>query len=338
MFYVRVGTRLLFFRTENPEAMCHQLITRLFYRKVTLEEGLRDSDENSSLLFIIPMNREIMDPDGAEYILLAEGSGTAVFTGIINAGLVNHIRQVEMGPRILILRVPENEEEVLSALAKDYDAQKVTWQEGVLRGSPNQTLLWLTTQRLHPSLADQAVYPYQLLIDQPFHECYARLRREALLYITHSLKDGSWYEYRINIYDSKDQYELHYQRLIQVVSVLELGMVLGESWTRDHALVLMSVLAYQVRMFSFMTPVEVKRILMGLEYDETGRRLVDMDLYHRNKKIPWTETQGQSGRLKDKRSKKEEGMHCRKKLMEMLPGRDRERLLHMEAVLISNLK
>jgi hypothetical protein len=108
-------------------------------------------------------------------------------------------------------------------------------------------------------------------------------------FITHSLDRKEWYELRINIYDASAKYEEHYQRLVLVLSDLNIGMILGESWTRDHALALFSVLAYQVRLFTLSEPTAVKRILMGLEADDRGKRFVDMDLYYRNRKISRTD-------------------------------------------------
>ncbi len=330
MIYLRVGTRLLFIRSTNPQETSQRLTMHLGCREVTLEEGQRESDENSTLLFITPTGLEITDSDDAAYILLAEGSGTAVLSEVINQQLMDDIERIDMGPRILIFRVPEIEDEIIEVLAKDFNARRVTWKEGVRLGEKGQTMLGLTTQRLHQALDEKAVHNQHLLIDQPLNECYAQLRREALLYITHSLKDGSWYEYRINLYDTKENYELHYKRLIQVISGLEMGMILGESWTRDHALALMSVMAYQVRLFSFLKPPEIKKILVGLEYDEKGHRLADFDLYHRNKKVAWTETQKNTVRLGDKRNKKEEGIHLRNELMVKMPVREKDKLLQLE--------
>lgn len=333
MIYLRIGTRLLFVRSMNPKGTCQSWIDQLGCKEVTLEQGQRESDENSTLLFITPTGLEITDPDDAVHILLAGGSGTAVLSGVINQNLMEGIERIDMGPRILIFRVPEIETEILEVLAKDFQARRVSWKEGVRLGEKDQTLLGLTTQRLHQALDEREIHEEYLLIDQPLNECYAQLRREALLYITHSLKDGSWYEFRINLYDTKSQYELHYQRLIQVISGLELGMILGESWTRDHALSLMSVMAYQVRLFSFLKPQEVKKILVGLEYDESGRRLADFDLYHRNKKVAWTETQRDTARLGDKRNKKDEGIYLRNELMSKMPEKERKKLLQLEATL-----
>ncbi|MEN1760456.1 hypothetical protein [Anoxynatronum sibiricum] len=336
MVYLRIGTRLLFLRAASPEDTCRQLSQKLHLRQVSLDEGQRESDKNTSLIFVTPTGLEMTDPDDAHGILLAQGSGTAVLSQIINEGLSSIIERVDMGPRILLMRVPEHEEAVLDALAKDYHAQTVTWHEGVRLGEKDQTLLGLTTHRLHQALGEQAVYPRQLLIDQPLHDCYAQLRREALLYITHTLKDGSWYEYRINLYDNRGQYEVHYHRLIHVIAALELGFILGESWTRDHALTLLAVMAYQVRLFSFLPPEAIKKILMGLEYDDEGKRLADFDLYYRNRKVGWTDTQKEKHRMSEKRNKKEEGQYRRQELLEKLTGKERERLYRLETDLQSS--
>lgn len=330
MVYLRVGTRLLFIRAESPDDACRKLQDELNAHTATLEEGLQEAGENHSLLFITPAGLTLTDADDAKHILVVEGGGTAILSQIINAGLSHEIERVDMGPRIMILRVPDNEEKVMQALEKDYDARRVTWKEGVRLGEKDQTLLGLTTQRIHQALGDNAVYHHHLLINQPLPECYTQLRREALLYITHNLKDGSWFEYRINLYDTRGHYELHYQRLVQVIAGLELGFILGESWTRDHAMALLSVLAYQVRLFSFMPPEAIKKILIGLEYDEAGNRLADFDLYYRNKKIAWTGIIDRAAPKTDKRNKIEEGIYRRNELMEKLAQREKDRLKRLE--------
>ncbi len=333
MVYLRVGTRLLFIRAASPDDVCQKLKVMLKAHTVTLEEGLQQAGENHSLLFITPEGLELTDADDAKHILVAEGGGTGILSRIINEKLSSEIQRVDMGPRIMILRVPDHEEKVMQALEKDYDAQRVTWKEGVRLGEKDQTLLGLTTQRIHQALGDNAVYHHHLLINQPITECYVQLRREALLYITHNLKDGSWYEYRINLYDTRGHYELHYQRLVQVIAGLELGFSLGESWTRDHAMALLSVLAYQVRLFSFMPPEEIKKILIGLEYDEAGNRLADFDLYYRNKKIAWTGIRDKEEKKAQKRNKQEEGIFRRNELMDKLAQREKDRLKRLEEAL-----
>ena len=337
MIYLRIGTRLLFIRSKNPENTRNRFLQLPEYREVTLEEGQSQSDENNSLLFITNAGIDLTDPDDAEHIILAPCNGTEVLSEVVNRNLFEDIDHIDMGPRILVLRVPDKEEEIIQRLAEDYQGQIVSYNDGVRIGEKNQTLLGLTRERLQQAIDAKGFYDKLILIDEPLPHCYAQLRREALLYITHSLEDSAWYEYRINLYDSYENYKLHYDRLIEVVSGLEMGFILGEQWTKDHALMLLSVLAYQVRFFSFFKPENVKRILVGLEYDDQGNRLADFDLYYRNKKVRWNDIVADGGTSKGKRNKKEEGITFRKELLEKLPSATKEELFRLEKKIIDKL-
>jgi hypothetical protein len=106
-----------------------------------------------------------------------------------------------------------------------------------------------------------------------------------------------------------------------------MGMVLGESWTKDFAVMLYWVLTYQVRLFTFHTPAEIKKILMALEYSVEGDRLVDFDLYYKNKKIYWYDVNKDRGKGK---SKLDEAKIYRQNLYEKLSSEDIKTLEEME--------
>ncbi|MFO8064344.1 MAG: hypothetical protein R6V29_06885, partial [Spirochaetia bacterium] len=158
-------------------------------------------------------------------------------------------------------------------------------EEAIAAGEADDTVVSLSEKPINRVLdTTDLLYP-QILVRRPAHELYRELRNEGAHLITQSLDRKQWYELRINIYDAAGKYEQHYERLVRVLSDLNMGMILGESWTKDHALALLSVVAYQVRLFTFAEPTEVKRVLMALEADDQGKRFVDMDLYYRNRKI-----------------------------------------------------
>lgn len=327
MIFLRMGTRIIFLRSANPKTTFNQLTDKLRYKSVTFEQGQSDSDEHSTLIFITSIGPEITDPDDAEYILLANETGTTVLADIINLKACAEIDKVDMGPRIVVFRVPGNENEFADMLSKNYEGKRVSWKDGVRLGEKEQTLISLTTQRLHQAIKSEDFFSDHILVDQNQKECFARLGREALFYLNHNLKDSSWYEYRISLYDAYDNYEKHYQRLVQVFSGLETGLVIGEGWIKDYAHIVMSIMVYQIKLFSFSTPAEIKKILIGLEYDDTGHRLADLDLYNKNRKVSWTEVQ--KG-VKEKRAKKDEGIYLRSELMKRLPEKEKERILKLE--------
>jgi hypothetical protein len=322
-----MGTRIVFLRSANPRVTSNQLTETLGYKSVSFAQGQSDSNENSTLIFITPVGPEITDPDDAEFILLADETGTTVLADIINLKVCADIEKVDMGPRIVVFRVPGNENEFADMLSKNYDGKRVSWKDGVRLGEKEQTLISLTTQRLHQTIKSEDFFSDHILVDQNQKECFARLGREALFYLNHNLKDASLYEYRISLYDAYGNYEKHYQRLVQVFSGLETGLVLGEGWTKDYAHIVMSIMVYQIKLFSFASPVDIKKILIGLEYDDTGHRMADLDLYIKKRKVSWTEVQKDQ---KEKRTKKDEGIFLRSELMKKLPEKEKDRILELE--------
>jgi len=82
-----------------------------------------------------------------------------------------------------------------------------------------------------------------------------------------------------------------------------------------------------VRLFTFYTPVEVKKILMALEYTIEGKRLVDFDLYYKNKKVYWYEVNKNRGKGKEKL---DEAKLYRQDLYKKLNPEDIETLEAME--------
>ncbi|RQD72584.1 MAG: hypothetical protein D5S00_00510 [Tindallia sp. MSAO_Bac2] len=318
MISLRKGPNMLFLRTRDPQVTVSEIEEQGIAKSVNLKEGIRDSDEKSSLIFLTDLSSRKTRIEDARYILLSEDNGTEVLADLINSNIGETVSRVDIGTRSLVMRIPGNEETIMKALVEDFGGKPVSWKEGMEEGGKDQSLIWLTKKPLMSRLTEDDLLGEHLLIDIPTDELFDQLGRKVLLYINHSMADQDWYEYRINIYDSYGDYDKHYKRLMHVLTELEMGYVLGENWTKDHALALLSVVAYQIRLFSFIPPAEMKSILMGLEYDKAGKRLVDLDLYHRNKKIGWMETQKETKGNTKKRSKSEEGIFRSQELVKKL--------------------
>ena len=255
-----------------------------------------------------------------------------------------------LGPTILLMRYTGSCETILARLEQRFGATRGDFDYGIEHGGRDDTLLALTELPLNERLSESDLAPALLLVRKSGARVFETLRREALVYITENLNTHEWYELRVNIFDSSERYDLHYRRLLTVLSGLELGMVLGERWTEDNALTLMSVIAFQVRLFTLSEPAFVKEMLVGLEYDDDGNRLVDMDLYYRNRKVTWAAARSgrpQGGKRRvlewltarshthEEKSlsgsdKVSEGIRCRRRLLEKLPESAREELLSLD--------
>lgn len=353
--------------TDTPQRCCDGLRSISGAEACGFHEGLDRAGEDETLCVVVRGGTGIgLDLRKLEEVFLVREEIAAFLVDFFvqsDQALVRTCRPA-LAPTIVLMRSTGSREAMLSRLERRYEAQRTDLSSAIEKGSRGHTLLALTERPLNRSLSEEEIENTVLLIPESGHRVLESLRSEALVYITENLDTHEWYEVRINIYDSAERYELHYRRLLAVLSGLELGMILGERWTEDHALALMSVLAFQVRMFTLEPPSAIKEVLVGLEYDEQGNRLVDMDLYYRNRKVPWSAAafgedqsaaiceeeardSGDGSRRKrfwhrfthsgaasgTKRDKVSEGIRCRRALTARLPEHSRSELEELEAAL-----
>ncbi len=326
MLFIRMGSRLMFLRTDQEEKLRDYLIKFQRAEPVSFEQGMEEGSDESTMIFITKENLQKTRIEDAKFILLINGPASICLTNLINSQISALINRVDMGPSTILMRIAGDEGLIKEEIKELYSGKVLSMDEAVDEGEDKDTILFLTYRQISSVIRARDLLKGTLLIKQPGWEVFKSLRSRGVLLITRSLENRKWYELRINIYDSREKYEVHYDRLNYVLSKLEVGMVLEEGWTKDHALVLFSVLAYQIKLFTFYKPEEIKRILIGLEYDEQGNRLVDFDLYYRNKKISRVDID----RTKGKRDKVEEAVKYRKSLLEQLSKAEQEELRAME--------
>lgn len=254
-----------------------------------LREGLDRSGEDSVLCFIRDPSEPAPAADELSAILVQQEIG-AFLAGILNDASLRHLHiGVTPGPASVILRCAGDPAALLRRLEHEFAARVESWAGALRTGTQSDTILGLTTKPVSAALHESDMAGPCLLIPMPGHALQQRLRSEAILYITENLEDHSWRELRISIFDSTDNHLLNYERLLCAVRDLETGMILAEQWTHDNAFTLMAVPTFEIRLFTFEPIRDIKRLLIGLEYDDDGRRLVDFDLFAQNRKIPWSQ-------------------------------------------------
>lgn len=328
MLLFRMGPRYLFIRSETIDEITDFLVEKISGKVTDFEYGMEIASEYSTLCFITGINHEKTYVEDAKKIVLINDVASVILSKIINSHVCDFVHKIDMGPASIVMRIPGNEHKLIDKMKEVFTAKEVDWIAGIGIGEKDDTIIAFTNKVISGPVAD--FLDIKLLIPQTVREVKERLRLEGLRLITQSLDDSQWYELRINIYDSYGKYKENYDRLIFILSKLEVGMILGESWTKDFAVILYSVLTYQVRLFTFFTPMEVKKILMALEYTNDGKRLVDFDLYYKNKKIPWVSV----NKTKGKRTKTEEAKEYRQNLYKKLKLEDIKTLEYMENSII----
>lgn len=324
MLLYRMGSRYMFIRSEKVDEITNFLVIKLKGEIIDFRLATEKSTEHSTICFITGINHEKTYVEDAKKIVLVYDIPSSILAMIINSNECQLVHRIDMGPSAIIMRVLGNEQKLKDNLKEVFNAREVNLVEGIGLGERDDSIIIFTNKVLSGPVSDSI--GTKLLIPQPAKVVQGRLRLEGLRFITQSLEDSQWYELRINIYDSTGKYKENYDRLMFVLEKLEVGMVLGESWTKDYAVILYSVMTYQVRLFTFFKPGEVKKILVALEYTKDGNRLVDFDLYYKNKKINW----GSVVNTKGKKDKLEESKKCRQNLYEKLKPEDIKTLEEME--------
>lgn len=328
MLLFRMGPRYLFIRSEKIDDVTDFLVSRLNGEVTDYKQGMEKSSEYSTLCFITDINHEKTYVEDAKRIVLINNASTIILSSIINSHACNLIHKIDMGPASVIMRIPGDGQKLIDKLKEIFEGKEVDMISGIGLGEKDDTIISFTNKVLLGPVAE--LLETKLLIPLPVREVQERLRLEGLRLVTQSLNDSQWYELRMNIYDAAGKYNENYDRLMFVLSKLEVGMILGESWTKDYAVMLYFVMTYQIRLFTFLTPHEIKKILIALEYTVDGKRLVDFDLYYKNKKIYWYDVNTAKG----KKTKPDESRKYRQSLYEKLNSEDIEALEAMERALI----
>ena len=196
------------------------------------------------------------------------------------------VKRIRLTPQLIMMRIVGNDEKVVSRLIKDFEGELVEFSE-VLKGKSKGAYICLTHEDIDHRLNHKAFLTHTIYADRDFSQVLSYLERYSLKYVNIGLENKEWYELNIKIYDSSELFKEQYDRLVYIIDQLNLGLIAGESWATDAALVFKSVGVYKVKLFTYYPPSKIKKILVGLEYTADGKRLVDFDLYHRRKKIYW---------------------------------------------------
>ena len=298
--------------------------------------------------------------DPTNPVIVIHKNSSKCLSGLINAGAAHHIAKAELGPGIIVMRFAGSDEEIYKGLSDFFKGTLLPLERVVSTCGSQETIIALTKNALNRPLKENEFLTQCLVVPSPVGEVQKKIRTDGLRLITQAQESGEWYELRISIFDSKGRFQIHYDRLSLVLGYLELGMILGENWSRDHALAMLTVMVYQIRLFTLSPPAEIKQVLLGLEYLDDGTRVADFDLYYRNKKISWVDvhynnsSNGETDNLtpdnhspptlaksltsfiakhwkkREKRDKKGEGRFYRHALLERLGPEEKAGLLDLE--------
>jgi hypothetical protein len=285
---VRSGPRSLLITTSQKEKFIDYLCHDLGGVVVEMETVMKRSEENHTIVYII----EYENKDMTEY---RKTEALVVFMDplvlacrlreIVKEGLIETMRS---GPQVLILRSAGNLGAVVDKVREDFEGELASFDECSENGFEDRTIIGITDKPIYRPMAADDFHPQFIRIDQDYFKIKQVLRRHSIKYLNLGVGSKGWSSLEIRIYDSFGAYELHYKRLLTVLDALQIGLLTGESWSKDQPRALLFIDVYSIKLLTFYSPQEIKRILFGLEYLEDGRRIIDYDLFENGKKIQWS--------------------------------------------------
>lgn len=284
---VRNGPQTLVVQSDKIEEMTPHL-KKIGGIRLTLEEAYNVADENSTVMLMTENKIKEASIEHFQAVMYFEVRCSQLLCKIMDQALSQFIKQMRLAPRIIVMRVLGNEEKMLREVEKDFEATSGNFFE-LLCKKNSGTVVWFTKQNLTKPISLGAICEEGLYIERDDKDLLREVTNHDLKYINKSINKKSWHEVTIKIYDAAGDYMLHYERVLHVVEELELGIVLGESWGKDSATVFLAVGVYRLRLFTFHEPKYIKKVLMALEFDEEGERLVDLDVFHHYMKMSWTD-------------------------------------------------
>lgn len=332
MSFVRRGPRYLFFKVKKAENFYQKLARKIKTKRLDFKAAIKLAAEESVIVFLSDYQNRSFKVEDSDLILYLPLNSTELMAVILNDyNLSQAVVKVEAGPGQLVMRVPKKGKKVIDAVRENYQAEESSILKAIDQGSADHTIISFTEEPIKSRLRSLEKVRDNILVKKDSILVFEELRRDAVRYITHGLEDNQWSELKVNIYDSDELYQLEYQRLVTILSDLEAGIILGESWTKDHAFALFSITAYQIKLFTFLDPLEIKKILIAFEYNQAGERLVDYDLFNKNNKISWSEILNDNKR----RDRKKLAFKYREQILKTLSEEAAEKYFALEKEITS---
>ena len=330
---VRKSSKQLVIETQDLASVENYLINHLKAYKSNLCNVFSKSNEDCTIIYVTDdINKHFLIEENYPVYLLSEDSDE-ILCNIANDKKNYLIKSIRVAPRPIIFRYFGNLDKIIFSLLKDYEGTIIDIEDAMFNLDLKGSVVAFTEKPLSRNLSITDMNQKAIVIDKPMKELYKNIKLNLLRYLNEGLENKNWYELDIKIYDIYNAYHLHYRRLIHVLDHLELGLVLGENWSRDRGVLLMTVGTYSIKFFTLHDPKYIKKILLGLEISSNNQRICDYDLYYNKKKIRWTEfAQSKS------ETRMDVALRCRRELMNILPPSSIKYINDIEMEVSKNIK
>ena len=187
-------------------------------------------------------------------------------------------------PQVIVFNSLGEHNPVVDKIQAEFQCERTTTQDLLFRENNEGVIVAFL---MGETEAGREFCKDTLFINQPYAELMSYLRIHAPRYLAKAFEPNAWHMVDLRIYDRYEVYDLQYKRLVKAIQALNLGYIVTETWNREVSAFSDPVGTYHIRLLTFLEPLELKKMLMGLEYSASNRRIVDLNVIWHNKKISW---------------------------------------------------
>lgn len=285
---LRTGPGILLLETEEEKILQEYFTGKDPQEPLCLMEAFSRATEGETIVLLTSVHADVRRKSEEKNALIIKESPSVILSELLNDRMSSFVYHSRIVSRTIIMRTMGNMEKVFQELQEDFGGKEGSIMEFINSNLERGVIVALTDKSLNRQVNLGDIYMEKCLhVNANYFTIFKELRANALKYLNTGLGNKVWYEMDIRIYDMYAHFQLHFERLMQVLTEFEMGIVLGSTWSKDYPKMLLAVDVYSVRFFTFYEPKYIKKILMSMEYVDDGTRIVDYDLYMGRKKISW---------------------------------------------------
>ena len=221
---------------------------------------------------------------------------------LINSRMTGGVESVTMMPGYIMTRLMGDIERGIRAIQRDIGGEIID-RDPIFRPDipGTSSIIYFTPRSLAKTIPIDDIYEKALVINTRSKGAIVQfLSVHGIEYLGDARGTPDWNDVEIKICDSDGLFDLHRQRLLTVTQGMQIGIVLEEKWEREQALTRRTIPVYMMKLYTPLEIQAIKKLAMGLEYNDRGQRFVDFDVYHGDRKISaFTELEKNPGKTRN---------------------------------------
>ena len=277
---VAPGPKLIVAKTENQQALKRYLQEQ--FQAVEMEQlGL--GKEDYSIKCIVCVVDAVQPTTGIFYLGMTQ-TVEYVLCHLMHEEAKTLITAMRALPQVIVFNSLGEHTPVVDKMQGEFQCERVAIRDVLHRENNEGVIVVFLMQEAE---GKRVFYKDALFVQQTYEDLIGYLCIHAPRYLAKAFMPNAWHMVDLRIYDRYEVYDLQYKRIVKAIQALNLGYIVTETWNREVSTFSEPVGTYHIRLLTFLEPLELKKLLMGLEYSASNRRIVDLNVVWHNKKVSW---------------------------------------------------